>query len=73
MGKVKIIDKIRSEVAYVYATFLVIAVGFIKVGIKAYPHEVTIGAIVTLTVALFSKRLIQKHKRFNNDREVHED
>ena len=69
----KIIDKIRSEVAYIYATILVIGIGFIKVGIKAYPHEVTIGAIVTLTGLLFGKRLAQKHRKFNNDSEVLED
>ena len=63
------ISKIKSEVAYVYATFLIIGVGFIKVGMTAYPHEVTIGAIVTLTLGLFGKRLIQKRKEFNGHNE----
>lgn len=60
-------SKLKSEIAYVYSTLLVVGIGFIKVLIKAYPHEVTIGAIVTLALGFFGKRLIQKRREFRGD------
>jgi hypothetical protein len=55
---------IHSWLAYLMGIGSTVSVGFIKVLIKAYPHEVVIGAIVTMTLGYIGKRAWQKHKSY---------
>jgi len=55
---------IHSWLAFLLGISSSIFVGFIKVLIKAYPHEVVIGAIVTMTLGYIGKRAWEKHKSF---------
>lgn len=55
---------IHSWLAYLISMPVIILCGFIKVLINAYPHEVVIGAIVTVTIGYFGKRVWQKHKNY---------
>jgi len=55
---------LKSELAYVIALFLIIGLGFIKVLVPAYPHASTIGTVITLTLGLYGKRLIQKRPEY---------
>lgn len=60
---------LKSEIAYIFSLFLIIGLGLVKVLIPAYPFGATIGAIVTLTLGLYGKRLIQKRPEY---REKHD-
>lgn len=55
---------IKSEIAYIIALFLIIGLGFVKVVVPTYPFGATIGTIVTLTLGLYGKRLIQKRPEY---------
>jgi len=67
------LKKFRSELAHIIALFLLIGLGFIKVLVPAYPHGVTIGAIVTLTLGLYGKRLIQKRPAYREKYDENQD
>jgi len=55
---------LKSELAYIIGLLLIVGLGFIKVLVPAYPHGATIGGIITLTLGLYGKRLIQKRPEY---------
>lgn len=65
------LDKIKSEVAYLYATLLISGLCFAKAFIPTFPIEQAIGSIGGLTVLFFTKKRVQQwmNLKFNNNEE----
>jgi len=59
-------SKLTSEISYALTALTVIALGFLKAYLPAYPHETTVTALVALAGLYFGKRLVQKNRMFNN-------
>lgn len=55
---------IKSELAYIIGLLLIVGLGFVKVVVPAYPFGATVGSIITLTLGLYGKRLIQKRPEY---------
>jgi len=55
---------LKSELAYIIALLIIIGLGFVKAIMPAYPYGATVGTIVTLTLGLYGKRLIQKRPEY---------
>jgi tetrahydromethanopterin S-methyltransferase subunit D len=66
------LKKIRSEHGYVIGLLAIIGLGFIKAVMPAYPYGATIGGIITLTLGLYGKRLIQKRPEYREKYEERE-
>ena len=67
------IKKLRSELAYVIGLLVIVGLGFIKAIMPAYPYGATIGGIITLTLGLYGKRLIQKrpeYREYNDEKDI---
>lgn len=67
------ISKLKSELAYVIALGFIIGLGFIKAIMPAYPYGATLGGIVSLTLGLYGKRLMQKrpeYREYNDEKDI---
>ena len=58
------LNKLKSELAYLIGLMSIIGLGFVKVIIPTYPFAAVIGGIITLTLGLYGKRLIQKRPEY---------
>lgn len=70
--KTNILDKLKSELAYLIGLASIIGLGFVKVVVPSYPFAAVIGGIITLTLGLYGKRLIQKRPEYGgyNESEI---
>lgn len=61
------LKNLKSELAYIIGLVLIVGLGFVKVIVPAYPFGATMGGIISLTLGLYGKRLIQKRPEFRED------
>lgn len=61
------LKNLKSEVAYVIGLLAIIGLGFVKAVMPAYPYGATIGGIITLTLGLYGKRLIQRRPEYREE------
>ena len=55
---------IRSWVAYIISTLIVVGVGFVRVYMESFPIETVVTAIVAITLGYFGKRVVQRGRMF---------